>query len=57
MHALHSELKSTPRGREEHMKKSILALALVASVAAVAVARRAIKQAEEDKRAKDQSAK
>ncbi len=57
MHALHSELKSTPRGREEHMKKLILALALVASVAAVAVARRAIKQAEEDKRAKDQSAK
>jgi Na+-transporting NADH:ubiquinone oxidoreductase subunit NqrC len=37
------------------MKKSILALALVASVAAVAAARRALKQAQEDKRAKDQS--
>jgi len=36
------------------MKKSILALALVASVAAVAAARRVVKQAEEDKQAKDQ---
>ena len=37
------------------MKKSILALAFVASVAAVAAARRAIKQVQDDKQAKDQS--
>ena len=41
-----------PHVREEHMKKSILALALVAAVAA---ARRAIKQVQDDKQAKDQS--
>jgi hypothetical protein len=39
------------------MKKSILALALVASVAAVAAARRAIKQSQNDKQAKDQSSR
>ena len=41
-----------PHVREEHMKKSILTLALVAAVAA---ARRAIKQVQDDKQAKDQS--